>query len=59
MMRNLFVISEKSIQKTRNLFQDSNLMTLDIDEMIIQGCCGTQPILFNLTLPTVNSCWYL
>jgi len=23
MMRNLFVISEKSIQKTRNLFQDS------------------------------------
>ena len=30
----------KSIQKTRNLFQDSKLMTLDIDEMIIQGCCG-------------------
>jgi hypothetical protein len=47
------------MQKTRNLFQDSKLMRLDIDEMIIQGCCGTQPILFNLTLPTVNSCWYL
>lgn len=52
-MINLFVISEKSIQKkkkkptTKNLFHDSKLMTLNMHKIIIQDCCVEEPTTSN------------